>query len=824
MTAPICPCDNDIPRVPVNLPQQTRIAFRFGDYRQFRRALLTPEDTQTSPIAKELPLAAWRTQGAGDLAVMMAEWFAYLADIITFYDERIANQSYLRTADRDASVQRLIRVLGYRPRPAIGATGTLAALVTPGQSAVLPKGLQFQSKPAVGQSPQTFELDKDTAISGPDRVPARKPPVLLAAIAEFRFSHLSIGIEYAAPKYVHATKFSKQAYTLVSAPATAANYGLLLLGAVTTLDPGTRLRLRQRDSGKGGPFLATVTHAVVQDAPAGGKQTALALEIQDSGPRVLTAALAGSLAAADVALELPTQSIALWSLYTGGVSGTTVHLSSLARQVHAKDWVLFVAPSWTFFTLVSTTIDVIWDANSPAVKDHPFPVPHTQLTLASSPPGGWPKNVGSIAMHFDWTGAGQLLDQPPGSWNGTPTALVAATALHFRKSPASPVLLQDKTGAGLLASAASAGDFNMQLSDLPVPTLGLLMPVDVLYNTLSVSRGKSVTKEVLGSGDVTQAAQSFSLAQLPVTWLESGASAASTVAVRVDGEPWTEVPSLYGQPANAQVFVTREDIDGRTHVDFGDGIEGARLPSGVNNVIADYRVGAGAASPPAGKLTVIAQAFPGLRALLNPVAVGGGADAEPANQIRRYAPRSVLTFGRAVSVFDYEALAAQAPGVTRARATWSWNYMLQRAAVVVYVGDDLAAVKSARGVLAAAGDPNRPVRVEPALAAQVALTLTVLIVPGWDRDAIISQVQSALCDPETGLFGPLRMGIAQVLFDSQIEQAVLAVRGTIAIVAASVTIDDVADGGPLHSPGEGRFLVLDSLDLSLTLQADAHGG
>ena len=77
---------------------------------------------------------------------------------------------------------------------------------------------------------------------------------------------------------------------------------------------------------------------------------------------------------------------------------------------------------------------------------------------------------------------------------------------------------------------------------------------------------------------------------------------------------------------NATVFVTREDNNGKTHVMFGDGVNGARLPTGVNNVVATYRVGAGAASPPAGKLTVIAKSYPGLRSVLNPVAVSGGSD------------------------------------------------------------------------------------------------------------------------------------------------------------------------------------------------------
>jgi hypothetical protein len=85
---------------------------------------------------------------------MIAEWFAYIADILTFYNERIANADYLGTAELPESVAHLIALLGYRPRPAIGATGYLAALVTAGQSAVLPKGLQ--SKPAPGQEPQTF--------------------------------------------------------------------------------------------------------------------------------------------------------------------------------------------------------------------------------------------------------------------------------------------------------------------------------------------------------------------------------------------------------------------------------------------------------------------------------------------------------------------------------------------------------------------------------------------------------------------------------------------------------------------------------------------
>ena len=153
--------------------------------------------------------------------------------------------------------------------------------------------------------------------------------------------------------------------------------------------------------------------------------------------------------------------------------------------------------------------------------------------------------------------------------------------------------------------------------------------------------------------------------------------------------------------------MTREDNSGKTHVRFGDGVNGARLPTGVNNVVATYRVGGGAASPPAGKLTVIAKSYPGLRAVLNPVAVTGGADPDPPDQIRHYAPRSVLAFGRAVSVFDYEALAAQAPGVTRARAVWALGRCAPAQPGHRLCRRRQPARRSPRdGALAAAGDPE----------------------------------------------------------------------------------------------------------------------
>ncbi len=778
---PVCPCDGDLPAPPNNLPGLSHIAYRDGTFREFRRALLTLREGEHELSSPQGPV--WRPGASGDLAVMIAEWWAYIAEVLTFYNERIANQDYLRTADLPESVKRLIQLLGYRPRPAIGATGTLAALVTPGQSALLPKGLQFQSKPGPGQEAQTFELDAPTTIGAPDAVAAGPVASLLA-------------------------------------PDRGA---LLLRGAVRNVSGGDLLLLRQRADPTAAPVLVTVAQASVQALPGGAQQTRLAVSLAGSRPADLTAAQAS--------LTRNNQSIGLWT-FSPDIAvvftsiGILIRLASLARQIRAGDWVLFTGPPAS-----PALAQVI--ANNDAIlpvpgTTPPLQVPHTRLMIrpaAAPSPAPWNSDPGSVSVLFDWIEVGRLKDQPPGPFTGSPPTLLALPPASFPASTDRPVLVQDSAGAGMTAKGtASADGSSLALGSLPAPVPALQPPFSVLYNLLPVSRGKTVANEVLGSGDATIAGQSFSLAKSPVTYLQKGATYASTIAITVDGQPWKAVATFFGQPADARVFVAREDESGKTHVSFGDGVNGARLPTGSNNVVATYRMGAGAASPPAGKLTVIAQSFPGLRSVLNPVAVSGGADADPPDQIRQYAPRSVLTFGRAVSVLDYEAIATQAPGVTRARAAWSWDDARQRTAVTVYVGDDAGAVASAKLVFAAAGDPNRPVSVVLARAITVALSITLVVNPGMDTRAISAGVKSALADPQTGLFAPARLRIGQPVFDSQIEAACLSVEGTVAVIASTFYACGSLDLRPLHIPSEGAYYALTPDGVSVIAEPDPNAG
>ena len=88
---------------------------------------------------------------------------------------------------------------------------------------------------------------------------------------------------------------------------------------------------------------------------------------------------------------------------------------------------------------------------------------------------------------------------------------------------------------------------------------------------------------MLGAGDASKPYQGFTLRQPPLTFVRNDTSptgAASTLALRVNDLRWDEVPFFYGRGPTERVYTTRLDDDGTTVVQFGDGIHGARLPTG----------------------------------------------------------------------------------------------------------------------------------------------------------------------------------------------------------------------------------------------------
>ena len=104
-------------------------------------------------------------------------------------------------------------------------------------------------------------------------------------------------------------------------------------------------------------------------------------------------------------------------------------------------------------------------------------------------------------------------------------------------------------------------------------------------------------------------------------------------------------------------------------VGFGDGVTGARLPTGRGNVIASYRQGLGATgNVDAQSLKTLLQPVLGVREVTNPAAAFGGVEAESLANIRENAPNTVRTFDRIVSIRDFEDAAREFAGIAKAKA------------------------------------------------------------------------------------------------------------------------------------------------------------
>ena len=139
-----------------NRPGLGAIAYRVGTHATFKSSMLSALSDSTRPA-----LRALRTREDDDFSIALLDVSAVLGDVLTFYQERIANESYLRTATERRSLLELARLIGYELRPGVAAHAYLAFTVdeAPGTPArtTIDIGLKVQSIPGPGETPQTFE-------------------------------------------------------------------------------------------------------------------------------------------------------------------------------------------------------------------------------------------------------------------------------------------------------------------------------------------------------------------------------------------------------------------------------------------------------------------------------------------------------------------------------------------------------------------------------------------------------------------------------------------------------------------------------------------
>src|ERR1700721_484479 len=149
------------PRGENNPPGLSAIAYRTGDWGTFKESMLARLSSSDYPALQGL-----KTRSDDDYSIALLDASSVVLDILTFYQERLANESYLRTATQLRSLTELARLIGYQPAPGIAAAAYLAFTLktAPGlptnpstQPITIPVGTQAQSVPTQGQAPQTFE-------------------------------------------------------------------------------------------------------------------------------------------------------------------------------------------------------------------------------------------------------------------------------------------------------------------------------------------------------------------------------------------------------------------------------------------------------------------------------------------------------------------------------------------------------------------------------------------------------------------------------------------------------------------------------------------
>ncbi len=147
-----------------NRPGLSAIEYRTGVHgeilqRMLNRLHLWARDNGTRPLAE------LSTRDRRDATVALLDAWAATLDVLSFYQERLANEWHVGTARDRRSVVELARAIGYELQPGLSASARLAFTLedAPGspREVRIPKGTQIMSVPGQDETPQVFETSRD---------------------------------------------------------------------------------------------------------------------------------------------------------------------------------------------------------------------------------------------------------------------------------------------------------------------------------------------------------------------------------------------------------------------------------------------------------------------------------------------------------------------------------------------------------------------------------------------------------------------------------------------------------------------------------------
>lgn len=711
------------PELVTNRPSLDEVGYRVGRYATFRQAMiqLVPElaaDLALDEGLAEPPLARWTSRDSDDHGIALVEMWATVADILTFYQERYANEAWLRTADDQASIRRLAGLLGYRLRPGVAAETHLAYTVDDGVELDLVAGPRSQSVPREGETPQKFETSAVVAASsGLNRFPV-----------------------YGAPQAVTALGAGRSEVTLEPGSAVPVPGDRIVL--FTT---GGDLEQRTVDSvgeRNGRPVVRWSRPLSADHARAFVRGRAFHLFGHATPETWTTSAPTG------------TGSFLTWTTHTEIFehTGSTLYLDGSVDGIEV-DARLLISLSGVSRLRTITSVD--------AATHTVGPDSGAAIAVGISSSVSGPIREIVVYELFDEL---DVLD-----WELPMATIPAGTTTVYVPYPEVAavaarrlLVLDDATGNPMLIAAASDGtpyapssDDEFLAVELDSGTTRALDSATAfgLGNVVAANHGETVAAETLGDGDATATFQGFTTKKSPVTFTSdplAAGGARSSVAVDVDRVRWTERPALFGAAGDERAYTLETDDDGAVTVRFGDGTTGARLPTGRANVVASYRTGVGQdGNVDAGQITTALDRPVGVSGVVNPFPASGGADPETSDGARENAPNTVRTFDRAISASDFADLAREYVGVAKAHAGWVWDGE-ERVVFVTVAGDDGeplgTKLADVRAYLDLRRDPNRAVRIAEHDPVPFTVHAEVDVAADHHRDDVEAAVGAAIAD------------------------------------------------------------------------------
>ena len=310
----------------------------------------------------------------------------------------------------------------------------------------------------------------------------------------------------------------------------------------------------------------------------------------------------------------------------------------------------------------------------------------------------------------------------------------------------------------------------------------------VIYGNVVKATHGATRNETLGSGDPSQALQSFVLKQPPVTYVPAPVPSGvqSTLKVYVNNVQWHETDSLAGLGPKDRNFITQTDDNAISTVIFGNGEMGASPPSGVQNITAVYRNGIGrAGNVLAGQISLIQSRPLGVKGIINPLGATGGADKETGDQARANAPIALMALDRLVSVEDYAGFTRTFAGIAKAEAARLSDGHRQLVYLTIAGADDIPIDPTSDlylnlvSALKKLGDPGLVVQVDLRERTTLVLSAKVRLDPDYLWDPVVLQIRSTLLDA----FGFDRRALGQPALLCEIISAIQGVPGVIYVDA-----------------------------------------